>query len=58
MLNPTIDSAAAATAAEAMKRLRTKNALGPATISGTMPAPVSGSGCPNVRDVKTSSKVA
>jgi hypothetical protein len=55
MLNPTIDSAAAATAADAMNRLRTKNALGPATTSGTT---VSGSGCPKVRDVKTSSKVA
>ena len=60
MLNPaTIDSAAAATAPDATKRLRTKYGLDAATIPGTMaPAGSSGSGCPKVRDVKTSSKVA
>jgi hypothetical protein len=57
MVRPaTIDSAAAATAPDAMKRLRAKYGLGAATIAGMTES--SGSGCPNVRDVKTSSKVA
>ena len=60
ILNPaTIDSAAAATAPDAMKRLRPKKNLGPVTASGaTGRGGMSGIGCPNEREPKTSSKVA
>jgi hypothetical protein len=60
MLNPAaIDSAAAATAPDAMKRLRPKKSLDAVTASGkTGRGGVSGIGCPNERDLKTSSKVA
>jgi hypothetical protein len=60
MLNPaTIDNAAAATAPDAMKRFRPKKNLDAVTASGkTGRAAISGSGCPNERDLKTSSKVA
>jgi hypothetical protein len=60
MLNPaTIDKAAAATAPDAMKRLRPKKNLDAVTVSGrTGRGGVSGIGCPNERDLKTSSKVA
>ena len=55
----TIDSAAAATAPDAMKRLRPKKNLDAVTASGkTGRGGVSGIGCPNERDLKTSSKVA
>ena len=60
MLRPaTTDRAAAAAAPEATSRFRTKNSLG-ATIGGGATAfgGSFGSGCPNERDVKTSSKVA
>jgi hypothetical protein len=60
ILNPaTIDNAAAATAPDAMKRLRPKKNLDAVTASGKRGrAGVSGIGCPNERDLKTSSKVA
>jgi hypothetical protein len=60
MLTPAmIDSAAATTAPDAMRRLRTKYSFGAAIGGGTTTSGgASGSGCPNVRDVKTSSKVA
>ena len=60
ILNPaTIDNAAAATAPDAMKRLRAKRNFGAVTGSGkTGRAEASGIGCPNERDLKTSSKVA
>jgi hypothetical protein len=60
MLNPAaIDNAAAATAPDAMKRLRPKTNLDAGTPSGkTARAGTSGIGCPNERDLKTSSKVA
>ena len=60
ILNPaTIDNAAAATAPDAMKRLRPKKNLDAMTASGkTGRGGVSGIGCPNERDLKTSSKVA
>jgi hypothetical protein len=59
-LNPaTIDKPAAATAAAAMNRLRTKYSFDAVTASGTTTgAGASGSACPNERDLKTSSKVA
>jgi hypothetical protein len=54
----TIDSAAAATAPDAMKRLRPKMNLDAGSASGmTGRGGVSGIGCPNDRDLKTSSKV-
>jgi hypothetical protein len=60
MLKPaTTDIAAAATAPDAMRRLRTKYSRGPATAGGTTAGSgTSGRGCPKVCDVKTSSKVA
>lgn len=60
MLRPaTTDSAAAAAAPEATSRFRTKNSLGATIDSGATAVGGSfGSGCPNERDVKTSSKVA
>jgi hypothetical protein len=60
MLRPaTTDSAAAAAAPEATSRFRTKNSLGATICSGATAVGGSfGSGCPNERDVKTSSKVA
>jgi hypothetical protein len=62
MLMPaTTDIAAAATAPEAMMRLRTKYNRGDTTAAGTTAgggAGGSGSGWPKVRDAKTSSKVA
>jgi hypothetical protein len=60
MLNPaTIDNAAAATAPDAMKRFRPKKNFDAVTASGkTGRAGTSGMGCPNERDLKTSSKVA
>jgi hypothetical protein len=60
MLSPaTTESAAAATAPDAINRLRTKYSFDAAICCGT-PARrgALGSGCPNERDVKTSSKVA
>ena len=59
MLNPaTTDRAAAATAPAAMKRLR-PNSLGAAIDADARArAGTSGRGCPNERDVKTSSKLA
>ncbi len=55
----TTDNAAAAAAPDAMRRLRTKNALGDARTAGaTARAEGAGRGRPNVRDAKTSSKVA
>jgi hypothetical protein len=60
ILNPaTIDSAAAATAPDAMKRFRPKKNLEAVAASGhTGRGGISGIGCPNERDLKTSSKVA
>lgn len=60
MLNPaTIDSAAAATAPDAMNRLRPKYNFDAVIASGRAGrAGVRGSGRPNERDVNTSSKVA
>lgn len=60
MLRPaTTDSAAAATAPDATRRLRTKKSFDAVTGSGaTARRGPLGSGCPKVRDVKTSSKVA
>ena len=64
MLTPaTIDSAAATTAPDAMRRLRTKYSFEAAVGGGgwttsRVTSGAAGSGCPNVRDVKTSSKVA
>jgi hypothetical protein len=60
MLRPaTTDSAAAATAPDATRRLRTKKSFDAVIVSGAAArrGPL-GSGCPKVRDVKTSSKVA
>ena len=60
ILSPaTTESAAAATAPDAMKRFRTKYSFDALICCGT-PARrgALGSGCPNDRDVKTSSKVA
>jgi hypothetical protein len=60
ILNPaTIDSAAAAKAPEAISRLRPKYNFDTVIVFGwAMRGGVSGRGCPKVRDVKTSSKVA
>ena len=60
MLRPaTTDRPAAAKAPRATGRFRTKNSLGATTGSGATAVGGSfGSGCPNERDVKTSSKVA
>ena len=60
ILNPaTTDSAAAATAPDAMKRFRPKKNRDAAAASGnTGSGGVSGMGCPNERELKTSSKVA
>jgi hypothetical protein len=60
MLTPAmIDSAAATTAPDAISLLRTKYRVDATTGGGrTTWRGVSGSGCPNVGDVKTSSKVA
>jgi hypothetical protein len=60
MLTPaTIDNAAAAAAPDAMKRLRAKTNLDVVMDSGsTGRGAASGIGCPNERDLKTSSKVA
>jgi hypothetical protein len=60
MLTPAmIDSAAATTAPDAMRRLRTKYSFEAAIAGGTTTSRgASGIGCPKVRDVKTSSKVA
>ena len=60
MLSPaTTDSAAAALAPAATRRFRTKYSFDAVIASGTTVLGVaSGSGCPNERDVKTSSNVA
>jgi hypothetical protein len=60
MLSPaTTDSAAAAAAPDATRRLRTKKSFDAKTGSGaTTLRGALGSGCPKARDVKTSSKVA
>jgi hypothetical protein len=55
---PTTDKAAAAAAADAMKGLWTKCGFTAAAADTTAGAVTLGSGCPNERDVKTSSKVA
>jgi hypothetical protein len=60
MLRPaTTDSAAAAAAPDATRRLRTKNSFGSliGSVMGTRRG-ASGIGCPKDRDVKTSSKLA
>ena len=59
MLRPaTTDSAAATTAPDATRRLRTKKSFDAVIGSGaTALRGVLGTGCPNERDVKTSSKV-
>src|SRR6202012_3508953 len=56
---PTTDSAAAAVAQAATRRFRTKYNRGAGATGGTTAEDgVCGSGCPNDRDVKTSSNVA
>ena len=56
----TTDKAAAAAAPDAMKRLRPKESLDAANAAEGMVGlgGAGGSGCPNERDVNTSSKVA
>jgi hypothetical protein len=60
MLSPaTTESAAAATAPDAMKRFLTKYSFDAAICCGMAARRGAlGSGCPNDRDVNTSSKVA